>query len=346
MNALDAIRRISNITPICIHDKDKNPYRILTEENGMKCAYIFTVPIYSLGKHRLLDQHWSEKNMYWGINSKITNKAGEAILENNIDRAEITSITDYGVKPSSNGITLTSDNGEIHFELRTEHSYPIRENGTSFALMAAKHLPFMTVTPFLAESENGMHITSFIEAIDKGDRKYAMRIYTLEPNKKITVEINLYMPKFIFDTTIESAYPDKNNVYGNYALIGNSSNNGEQRLLFRLNNSKSAISGLGDIKKADIYIPKFGEMTGELCAYKITNPWCTFNTNWVTTPDIKKSGSRFTDYCDYIKADITEMIKNTKNYGMMLKNDSSNGYTAVSTADSYDHPMIIKIQYT
>jgi hypothetical protein len=115
--------------------------------------------------------------------------------------------------------------------------------------------------------------------------------------------------------------------------------------LFRLNNSKSAIYGLGNIKKADIYIPKFGEMRGELCAYKITKPWCTFNTCWSNMPEVKANGIVFEEIDGYVKADITEIIKNTKNYGMMLKNEDESGFCAISTADSYDHPMIIKIIY-
>ena len=310
-----------------------------------KGKYIFTVPIYSLGRHRLLDQHWNENNTYWGINTKVTLKGTKAVLENNIDRAEIKFSSKCEVQPSSNGITLTSNSGEIRFELKTEYPYPIRENGTSFALMAAKHLPFITVTPFLAEAESGRLVSSLVEATEIGERKYLMRIYTNEPTKKTSVEINLYMPKFIFDTTVESASPNKNNVYGNYALIGNSPTHGEQRLLFRLNNSKSAIYGLGNIKKAEIFIKKFGEMQKTLHAYKITKPWCTFNTCYSNMPEIKEKGVKFAEADEYIKADITDIIKNTKNYGMMLKSEDENGYCAISTADSYDHPMIIRIQY-
>jgi hypothetical protein len=62
-------------------------------------------------------------------------------------------------------------------------------------------------------------------------------------------------------------------------------------------------------------------------------------------PEIKEKGVKFAEADGYIKADITDIIKNTKNYGMMLKSEDENGYCAISTADSYDHPMIIRIQY-
>lgn len=350
MDAIKEIRKLSVGEPEILPDKWKNPYRILTGEGGTKNAYIFSVPVFSLNNYALISEEWKREKstcVYSGINSEVVYKGRKITLENFIDFADIYIRKDSGceIKPGMNGIVIASEKSEICFELKTGYPYPVRENGKSFALMQAKHLPFLTVTPFLAKNGDGRYASSFIEAQVCGERKYLLRVYSGAAQGRVSVEINLYFPKTVFDTTVESGAPDKNNVYGSYALLGNADESGEQRLLLRLNNVESMIEGLGEIFKADMYFPEFGKLKGEIGAFKISEPWCTFNTCWSDMPKAGEETTVLTETSGYLKADITEIFRIHPNYGIMLKSKQKNSLCAVSTADSYTNPLIIKIQY-
>ena len=350
MNAVKEIKKISGKEPEILTDEWRNPYRILTCENGTKTAYIFSVPVFAYDTYSLISEEWEKIDGFRysrGINSKNVYKGRKITLENFIDFAEIRTGKgqDCVVKPGMNGINIFSDSSELCFELKTGYPYPVKENGLSFALMEAKHLPFLTVTPFLSETRDGRFVPAFIDTREWGERGYSFRIYSGEKQVRLSAEINLYLPKTVFDTTVEAENPDRNNVYGSYALIGKTDRFGEQRLLLRLNNTEVMLNGLGNVLKAELYIPKFGIYKGELGAYKISEPWCTFNTCWSDMPALGREATALTEVNGYLKADITGMLCFHPNYGIILKSIEKNSLCAVSTADSCDHPLIIKIQY-
>ena len=349
MDILNILKCIDCNTSKIIVDTHKNPYRIITEDNGERTAYIFSVPIKSYVNNNLIDNEWvrQDKQMiHRGINSIITYKGKRLSLENNKDIAEIKLKDNYEVTPSLNGVTISSESDSITFTLKTDYPYLIRNSGTSFALMDQKHLPYLTISPHLSEGANGEFIPTHLQANHIGERKYEIIIYAKNTTKNISVEVNLYMPKLIFDTTIENGDPERNNVFGNYAILGTSEYFGKQRLLFILNNVRNSILDFDAVKQAEMYIPKFGVSTGTINAYFTTEKWCTFNTTWSTMPNISSKHIEFMHHKNYIKADVTELISKLPNYGLMLKNEDDNSYCALSTADSYDHPIILKIKYT
>ena len=52
--------------------------------------------------------------------------------------------------------------------------------------------------------------------------------------EKLLFEMNLHVPKLIFDTTVESKNPAKNNVFGSVAFLGRTEEYGEQWLYSRI----------------------------------------------------------------------------------------------------------------
>lgn len=349
MDILNILKNIGCDTSKINYDIYKNPYRIFAEEDSKRTAYIFSVPIISYINNTFISNEWiqqDQKRIHRGINSTITYSGKKIFLENNKDITEIKLKDNYEIRPSLNGVTISSTSSYIRFTLKTGYPYFVRNSGTSFALMEQKHTPYLTVSPQLSKGKNNQFIPTHLDAKLVGERKYEINIYATKDNiEQMSVEVNLYMPKLIFDTTIESGIPERNNVFGNYAIIGKSDDFGEQRLIFNLNNVQSSILDFDDIKQVDMYIPVFGIQTGILKAYLAKEKWCTFNTNWSTIPKIKAKNIKFKNNKDYITADITEIIGILPNYGLMLKNEDRNGYCAISTADSYDYPIIIKIQY-
>ncbi len=347
MNFIEMISKTENEEIKIQEDKFRNPYRILGKHRGKNTAYIFTVPIYSLDERKLVDLKWGvdgRKKVFSGADAEISFYGKRAVLENSIDRAVIKTEEKYQVFPGLNGINLSSENGDIVFTLETEYPYIRRENTRSFTLMYAKHVPFITVTPAPAEKFEGIFVKAFVEATEIKERRFKVRIFAKEKVKKLTAEINLYLPKLIFDTTVESAFPSVNNVYGSYSSLGESNGN-EERLLFRTGFFSGAFGGIGKPEKAEIFIPKFGSDTSEIGVYKILQPWCTFNTCWDNMPKTSEKFQLLMDAGEFFKTDITESFTDLENYGYMLKSIKKEKNIAISTADSYCHPQIIKIQY-
>ena len=359
MNTKRVLCAIRDEEEIDVEDRFRNPYRILTEKNGEKNAYIFSLPIKSYEDNEIVHCGFRENTNEYsirGVNAEITRHGKKITLENYMDRAEIILGKDCDVRPSTNGV-LISGKGVIDVRLKTEYPYPIRENGISFSLMAEKHLPFLSVLPFFGSGKNGELIHGKISATALKDRSYDIRIFTDEECENITAEIQLYLPKLIFDTTVESRFPKRNNVYGSCALLSEENKNrdgikevsrldpGTERIIFRINCTDNAFKGLGNIKKADLYIPKFSKETSEIRGYKITESWCTFNTDWSSLPEVTEEYCTFKDIGNYITADITELITGSNKFGLMLTNTENAASVAISTADSYEYPSIIKIKY-
>jgi hypothetical protein len=259
-------------------------------------------------------------------------------------QTELSFSDNYSIYPSTNGIRVVSKTSDIRIELKNTSEYSIKKNHTSLALMAEKHLPFINISPLFGENANKEFFPAFIEYHPKNETEGTIQIFTPKPCIELSTEINLYLPKVIFDTTIQSKFPDENNVYGNYALLGKSQDLGEQLLLLRLNNSDRAFWGINDIEKAEMFIPKLGGDKALICAHEILHGWCTFNTNFETRPAVSSELSVLEEHNGYLVANITELLKN-KNFGLMLENHNKNALCAISTGDSYEHPIIIKIQY-
>ena len=181
MNSTEIIKKITNHNYCFQNDVLKNPYRILTEENGKKVAYIFSCPIYSFDNYELVSSAWStlDTTKYaQGINSSIFYSDKKIVLENFLGRSEITFSNNYLVEPTTNGIVLTGEESDLNFKLTTQSAYSIKNTPTALAFMIEKHLPFLTITPSPAASQNGDITPTFIEHIKQTENEYYIHIFS------------------------------------------------------------------------------------------------------------------------------------------------------------------------
>ena len=140
-------------------------------------------------------------------------------------------------------------------------------------------------------------------------------------------EINMYEPKLIQDTTVESANPYENNAFGGIAFIGNTKEYGEQWVYSRADIDKISVFIGRTVNRAVLHIPRLcGELSME--ALRLTKRFCSFGANWdnkITDSDslIKAELNK-----DYYTVDVTDIISSDKprtiikSEGLILKPSS------------------------
>ena len=371
-NILKKIVEIRKEHDFYIDTTNSNRYRIVVNESGgSKTAYYFSSPIYNINSRKIVDLKFTNNSTphLIGSNAKITfsnnikmnNVNGNCYmtLETLPDR-----ISDFELLEGEN-IILPSTNGFAYkvpvekalnhpITLKTDRNdFTVRSNNKYFALMIDKFTPFVYISAIGIEDDNGYIISPFTITHNKiSDHEYKICASTnRNVGKYLVFEINMYERKLIQDTTVESACPNENNAFGSTAFLGTTSEFGEQWLYSRVDHMCiNDIAGYR-VKKAIAYIPKLSKNTFDVDAYRVSERFCSFGSNW----DNKKSESNLVNrsFCDenYVVIDITNSLIHEKSKqiiatnGLIIKPTKKNDFVAVTTGDSCLLPQIIAINY-
>ncbi len=372
ISIINEVSRIRKQDPIVIDSKNSNRYRLVaSEKNGRKTAYYFSIPIYNIRTDKIVDMSFycnDESFVLNGSNAKITvsdrihmtNHEGSCALSLPqkpcmINSKELRSGENI-ILPTSNGIAIMYPiNGKESFSAiveLVEQFGGTQANDRCFCIMIEKFKPFAVFSAIGSVTREGeITAPAKIEYRKLSDRKYLLKFIPTSTNcSYVLFEANLYENKLFQDTTVESINPSVNNAYGSIGFIGKTEFYGEQWLYSRLDYSKLSDMIDKNINKAILHIPKFNRGKNELSAFKVASRFCSFGSNWNNKiPDcgyISDSDSLGA----YQSFDITSMIADkqkkliTNSEGLILKpNTRNNGFSAVSTADSFYAPQILEI---
>lgn len=355
-----------------IDTTNSNRHRIVVnEKDGTKTAYYFSTPIYNINSRKLVDLRFTDNSTprLIGSNSQIT--FSNNVKMNNANgncfvalKEKPKRVSDFELHEGQN-IILPTTNGFVYkVPVKNASKYPIllktdrgvfttRSNNKYFALMKDKFTPFVYVSAIGVEDANGFIIAPFTITNNKiTDYEYKVcALRTEDVGKYLVFEINMYERKMIQDTTVESAFPNENNAFGSTAFLGTTSEFGEQWLYSRVDYMCiNDIAGCR-VKNAIAYIPRLSQNAFNIDAYKVSERFCSFGSNW----DNKKSESNLVNRSysteNYIVIDITNSLIHEKSKqviatnGLILKPTNKNDFISITTGDSCFMPQIIVINY-
>ena len=355
-----------------IDTSNSDRYRIvINETDGTKTAYYFSAPIYNINSKKLVDLKFTDSATprLIGTNAQITfsdsiklnNTNGNCFitLNNHVER-----ISDHelhegenAIFPTTNGFVYkmpVSSTSNYSIMLKTDRAFlTTRANNKYFALMIDKFTPFAYISAIGIEDSCGYIISPFAIVYRKiSDYEYEISASNnISTGKYLVFEINMYERKLIQDTTVESLNPKDNNAFGSTAYIGTTSEFGEQWLYSRIDYMRmNNIAGCR-VKNATAYIPKLSNNNLDIVAYKVSERFCSFGSNW----NNKKSESNYVNRSGstdrYVVIDITSALIHEKSKqviatnGLILKPAKKNDFVAITTGDSCFLPQIIAINY-
>ena len=375
-NAVKQIKTIRGQDKLNINENNANEYRILINETDGMTAYYFSCPIYRQNDKKLIDPKFSSdinKFISYGSNSvtevienkihiknKSSNMTIDLIENHNFSQTE-NCIQSKNIKiyPTYNGIALEFNyikNEKIKFTVMTGFNYQNKKfNKNYLAFMQDQFVPFASISAICAMDKN----KKACFPISINYKETAERTYEIEVNASgienqevsAILEINMYAQKMIFDTTVESKIPDKNNVFGSTAFIGNSEEYGQQWLYSRIDTMQLMDLNYYLVKEANLYIPRYGFNSFDLEAYKIMLPWCSFGSTWNTKLEYQEFLSQARTSKDYKIIKITDIVKDIlrlnapRNPGVVIRAiENAAGYEVLATSDNYFTPQILEIK--
>lgn len=351
MNILKEIKLLRGKDFLNIIPQNSNPYRLLIKEDDGITAYYFSCPIYDKNK-KLIKLDWIEHEgvfYFDGSNAKIEASGNFVSMTNDFGFAEMEFDGDITLEPTFNGVAITVKENELSFLLKTDGARNLRENGSYFALMQDEFVPFVTVSGICGKTESKCYPLEITQETLK-ESEFKVTIKCKETIEEMLIEVNLHAPKLMFDTSVESKNPDKNNAFGGTAFIGNSEFYGEQWLYSRFDTMQLIDLNSYIVKEANFYLPKFNNSNSILASHKMTAPWCSFGSTW-------NSKTAFSEFLHIArknkKYEILEVsdvmqdilrLNEPRNPGIVITGDDTNDYSVVPTGDNYLLPQILEIK--
>ena len=346
---------------------------ILKENNGSKTAYYFSAPIYNRHSKKLVDFkfHNAKDSIYYEGSNATVNFSDIVTISNDECTIEmmfdglLRRISDFEVEystfsafPTTNGIAImakVTKNSGFAFRLRIINSkFTERANDRYFSFMKEKFKPLASVSCIGATDASG----NVISPAELSKKLLSANEYSFSINPSdgfgdyVFFEINLYEPKLIQDTTVESKHPNLNNAFGGAAFIGKTASLGEQWLYTKIEYSK--LSSIADkrINKIVLHCPKYSKTSIPITLHKVASRFCSFGSNWQNKIRQAEFVCLSLSSELYYSADITKMSVNEKtrkletNNGVILRaHANSEDFSVISTADNYYHPQILEINY-
>lgn len=372
---LQEISQVRKQEDMVIDRTNTNRYRVvICESDGSKSAYCFGVPIYNNRTRRAIDLKFykspcSDDIYSVGSNAKIT-YSDKIQMENNEGCCMISLpgcvrmnsdkelICGNGrIYNTANGFAYQlpyTDSLSAEFELEVRKPLvKVRANDKCFALMSEMFRPFISLSCIGTIDENGEIIAPAKICYRKiTDKKFKFTVLPCSSNGKyVLFEANIYEPKLIQDTTVDSKHPDVNNAYGGMSFIGSTKEYGEQWLYSRIDLGK--ISDLADKKiiRAIMHFPRLNNCDNEVAVFNLSTRFCSFGSTWINkvkaASPILSSVSRES----YADVDLTSIItdrqgKLCKNEGIVLKpQNKDSAFKVICTGDCYMYPSILEINY-
>lgn len=370
---LKEIEKIRESKPISIDYKNNNRYRVLVNENDCtKTAYYFSCPIYNSKTRKVVDFKFYQKDgaIYsLGSNNNITfsnsvrmeNNEGyaEISLENVVSPISVSELAsgNHRIHPTANGFLYKincTNKKTITFDLEVGKPFmEVRANNKCFSLMSERFRPFITVSCIGAADDNGQIIAPAKMDYQKiSDKKYRITVSSCSPiGKWNLLESNLYEAKLIQDTTVESMNPSSNNAFGSSAFIGNTSEYGEQWLYSRPDFDKLSDLNGKKILRAILHLPNHNHNNVELECFRVSARFCSFGSNWGNKISASSFISDSSAKSNYESINLTDLL--TDKFGNLSRSDGlilraktkNNGFSVITTGDSYYAPQIFEINF-
>lgn len=231
----------------------------------------------------------------------------------------------------------------------------IRKNNKYVAFMQKPFRPSLTVAALYSISADGMHYRPLIlESASPSIYKQDICLYSSLSVEHINVfEINMYEPKLMQDTTVESATATQNNAYGATAFVGRTDEYGEQWLYLKANMRFLKYLNGKELLSAKLHIPILSGSGEHLEAFMLPSRFCSFGSNWnnklAYVPDAiaKKSTSKANCVTFDITGAIAEGLKNKskESAGILVLNRSKTDCVLLATGDCYTFPQMMEIEY-
>ena len=337
---------------------------------GQKRAYYFSTPIlYKSNNRPVRPQFQKIADFYYfkGSNCEVKITDGCVTLYNDNEKIflhlnesrSLVHSDDFSclrndsimIFPSFNGIIIKHRTNKTKFKIESSCSSDIRNNTKYFAFMRSNFEPIVTVNAMFAENR---YRDVFYNVI-LNSRKITKSAYDLElcsvceNSFQLTYEINMYEPKLIQDTTVESNHPNENNLFGDIAFLGKSSWCGNQFLYLRIDDSKIDLQNGLSIDKVRLHIPYY---TTTAKNFRISVPmrrFCNFGSTWNNKIPYSNAISSGTKNNGYITFDISKYViskagKWTPCEGFVLQSPGEH-FSIIGTGDNYYTPQVLEITY-
>ncbi len=226
-----------------------------------------------------------------------------------------------------------------------------RSNDRSFALMQEEHSPALVASCIGVIDAAGQILAPVQLQYQKlTDDTYALDFtHHRNDGQAVLYEINLYEPKLFQDTTVESAQPRTNNVFGTVAFLGDTAEYGRQWLYSRPDLSKVQDMLDRKIHRVNLHIPMLNPAGGRLTACRAAQRFCSFGSRWDNKVEAAGPEILSTQQAGYHSLDITRRMTDPNQYltqteGLILRSCGP-GCSIVATGDSCYAPQILEIRF-
>lgn len=355
---------------ISTKSKIMNRYGLISKSDNNMKAYFFSVPILSQTTKKIVNSKIEKRDgvyYYNGSNCevKIYNdrimlcKGKEIIFlhfnaQKNIVLSEDGSYLkaeDIIFFPTFNGIIIKQRGNKAKIKMESTTQKDVKNNSKNFAFMQSKFEPVVTFNAMFAENRYRDTFYNIMLHSNKiTDNLYELELIASNENAfQLTYDINMYEPKLIQDTTVESKNPCENNAYGNISFLGKSSCLGIQFLYSRVDMEKMDLPTNIQILNVKIHIPYYTINGNDFRISVPVKRFCSFGSNWNNKIPYSNDvllGIRNNGYItfDISKYVISKTGKWNPNEGFVIKSQGEH-FSIIGTGDNYYTPQIIEITF-
>ena len=350
----------------------KNRYCMVHKDFPNK-LYCFSTPVFRKDNGNMVGEYFTYKDQCYTFrgsdglirifrdaihfirNSEIVklyfSKAQEFVLSSG---GKVLRSKDLMICPTFNGLVVKALFGgcsQISFKVNTEAKTTLQNNSKYLALMKSEFEPLFTLNAMYAEDKYGRTFYNASLSVNKNsDATYQLTIDSKAEAYRVVYEMNLYEPKLLQDTTVESRRPQENNVYGSTAFLGKSPDCDAQFLYSRIDMSKIAGIEKSAIEGIKLYVPYYMISESQFRLEAPVKRFCSFGSNWnnrIPSTDLHIQSNIKNEYLVF---DLSSYLlspngKIKANEGIVIRSGSAEErFSIIATADNYFSPQILEIQ--
>ena len=350
----------------------KNRYCVVSKDDSQK-IYCFTTPVFDKESGKLVQNVFVQGDKCYEVHGsdglvKIHQDAihfirNSEIIEIHFSEKQEFSLLSNGkllkskeflIYPTFNGILvkeLIAGKQKSLLKVIDRSRRPSKCNSKYFALMKGKFEPTFTLNAMYAEDKHSsVFYNTTLSFKKQADTTYQLEINTTESANRVFYEMNLYEPKLIQDTTVESRRPKENNVYGSIAFLGKSPDFGTQFLYSRIDMHKILDIKDSIFESIKLYVPYYMVSGNHFHLFTPFKRFCSFGANWtnkIQSSDIHikssiQNGFLIFDLSPHL---LTKTGHLKENEGIVVKpNINNESFSIVATADNYFTPQILEFK--